>query len=692
MSGTSEQRGQLLEVFYSYAPEDEGFQRELAKHLTLLQRQGQIAGWHHRDISAGTDWAKETHEHLNSAQIILLLISTDFLASDYCYSVEMQRALERHEAREAHVIPIILRPVSWEGAPFSKLQMLPRESLPIMSKQWENRDEAWTHVVQELRKVIASLKTTIPIPSPAPAPRIWHVPYRRNPFFTGREDLLQQIHDRFTTSNSGNAVAISQPQAISGLGGIGKTQTSLEYANRYRRMYRTVLWVSASSKETLETELVALARVLGLPEQRDQQSIIAAVKAWLTEQRDWLLILDNADDLSMIRGYLPEGESTNGHILLTTRAQAVGSLAHKVEVEQMDPAEGALLLLRRVHLLTPETTLEQATIKAREEAQAIVAELGGLPLAIDQAGAYIEETGCSLAGYLDLYRSRRKELLQRRSTLPTDHPEPVATTWDLSFRLVEHANPAGAELLRLCAFLDPDAIAESLLTRGAEYLGDVLAPVVANPFAFNQAIEELRKFSLIRRNADAQVLSVHRLEQVVLKDAMPEEQQREWAERAVQVVNAAFPGERWQVVDHLLPHALACASLIEQYQLASPETAWLLDRTATYLQDRALYRQAEPLFQRALAIYKIALVPEHRDTAETLNNLALLYRVQGRYTEAEPLFQRALAICEKALDPDHPDTATILENYVLLLREMKREREAVPLEARAKAIHAKHRS
>ncbi|HZR44804.1 MAG TPA: hypothetical protein VFB12_32125 [Ktedonobacteraceae bacterium] len=102
-------------------------------------------------------------------------------------------------------------------------------------------------------------------------------------------------------------------------------------------------------------------------------------------------------------------------------------------------------------------------------------------------------------------------------------------------RLVEQANPAAADLLRLCAFLDPDAIAEPLLTEGAHYLGEVLAPVVADPFAFNQAIEELLKFSLIRRNAERQVLSVHRLVQAVLKDAMPEEQQRQWAEHAVQM-------------------------------------------------------------------------------------------------------------------------------------------------------------
>ncbi len=688
MSGPA---GQPIEVFYSYAHKDEALREELETHLSLLRRQGQISGWHNRNINAGTEWAQAIDEHLGTAQIILLLISADFLASDYCYSIEMQYALGRHEAGEVCVIPILLRPVSWEGAPFSRLQMLPRDNIPVVSPTWYSRDEAWTHVVQELRKVITSLKTTLSIPSSAPALRIWHVPYRRNPLFTGREDLLQQIRDCFTASKSGKTVALSQQQAISGLGGIGKTQTALEYAYRYRHEYRAVLWISAASKETLETELVTLAGVLGLPQQpgQDQPAIIAAVKAWLTGQADWLLILDNADDLSMVAAYLPQGDAANSHILLTTRAQAVGHLAYKVQVEQMDLAEGALLLLRRIHILTPEATLEQASSKAQEEAQAIVAELGGLPLAIDQAGAYIEETGCSLAGYLDLYRLRHKDLLQRRSTLPSDHPEPVATTWDLSFRLVEQANPAAADLLRLCAFLDPDAIAEPLLTEGAHALGEVLAPVVADPFAFNQAIEELLKFSLIRRNAERQILSVHRLVQAVLKDAIPEKQQRQWVEHAAQVVNAAFPTERWQAVDHLLTHALVCATLIEQYQLESSQAARLLDRTATYLQDRALYREAEGLFQHALTMREKVLGLDHPSTSTALNNLALLYLDQGRDAEAESLFQRSLAIKEKALDPDHPRTAATLDNLAQLYYAQGRDAEAESLFQRSLAIKEK---
>jgi len=122
-----------VEVFYSYAHEDEAFRTTLEKHLSLLRRQGVITAWHDRHILPGTDWAQAIDEHLESASVILLLISADFLASDYCYGVEMQRALERHQANEARVVPILLRPVDWHGAPFAHLQALPTDVKPITS-------------------------------------------------------------------------------------------------------------------------------------------------------------------------------------------------------------------------------------------------------------------------------------------------------------------------------------------------------------------------------------------------------------------------------------------------------------------------------------------------------------------------------------------------------------------------------
>ncbi|MGK7885009.1 MAG: toll/interleukin-1 receptor domain-containing protein [Crocosphaera sp.] len=145
-----------IEVFFSYSHKDESLRDKLANHLKLLERQGVISAWYDRDITAGTEWKGQIDEHLESAQVILLLISADFLASDYCYDIELKRAMERHELGEARVIPIILRDVDWKGATFGKLQALPKNAKPITS--WDNEDEAFTNVAKGIRKAVDQLK------------------------------------------------------------------------------------------------------------------------------------------------------------------------------------------------------------------------------------------------------------------------------------------------------------------------------------------------------------------------------------------------------------------------------------------------------------------------------------------------------------------------------------------------------
>ncbi len=313
-----------FDVFISYSHHDQELSKELGKHLSNLRRQNVITSWYDGDISPGTEWKPQVMEHLDNATIILLLISADFMDSDFCYSLEMTQAIARHDADQARVIPIILRPTDWKGAPFAKLKVL-----------------------------------------------------RRNPFFTGREYLITHLHDYLHATK---ATTLTQAQAISGLGGIGKTQIAIEYAYRCRDDYRAVLWARAATRDTLIADFQAIAAMLDLPEQKvaDQSMVIAAVKRWLISHSGWLLILDNADDVEMASDFLPLGG--DGHILLTTRAQAVGSIANSIEVEKMESAEGMLLLLRRARILVSDGLLNQATEADRERAKAIFVALDGLPL------------------------------------------------------------------------------------------------------------------------------------------------------------------------------------------------------------------------------------------------------------------------------------------------------------------------
>ncbi|MGB3493105.1 MAG: AAA-like domain-containing protein [Elainellaceae cyanobacterium] len=150
---------ETVDVFFSYSHRDEKLRDKLALHLAMLQRQDVIRSWHDRKISAGTEWAQEIDDKLNSAGIILLLVSDHFLASDYCYDVEMKRAIERHDAGEAIVVPIILKPVDWSGAPFGKLQAFPKDAKPVT--KWSNRDEAFLNIARGIREAAQALLTQL---------------------------------------------------------------------------------------------------------------------------------------------------------------------------------------------------------------------------------------------------------------------------------------------------------------------------------------------------------------------------------------------------------------------------------------------------------------------------------------------------------------------------------------------------
>src|SRR5260221_6315244 len=214
-----------IEMFVSYAREDEQLRRELEKQLSILKREGSLTFWTDRQIIAGEEWAQEIDKHLNTAHIILLLISPDFLASSYCYSIEMQRALERHKSGEAYVIPIILRPVLWQQTPFGTLQALPSGAEPITSRRWYNRDEALLDVVLGIRRVIeefirpASSKTP-PVAPTQPKPQT----YKLSQVFlkSGVPHVTFVEHEEFQSLK----LALDQPGrgiVIEGPSGVGKT-------------------------------------------------------------------------------------------------------------------------------------------------------------------------------------------------------------------------------------------------------------------------------------------------------------------------------------------------------------------------------------------------------------------------------------------------------------------------------------
>ncbi|HYY57088.1 MAG TPA: TIR domain-containing protein, partial [Pyrinomonadaceae bacterium] len=243
------QTAEPVEVFYSYSHKDERLRNKLDNHLSLLQRQGLIKEWHDRMIEAGGDWENEINEHLDTARIILLLVSDDFIASDYCYSIEMERALERHQNEEARVIPIILRPVDWESSPFAKVQALPKDGKAVT--QWKNRDEAFKNIAQGIRKIIEGFKPKPPASSTTtfiPRPPVVGFVARRDE--QGR-DIVERLKEELAQPGS-------QLLTLSGPGGIGKTTLAAEAARALKEVFGgRIVWSSAEKRTdfTLSTLL-----------------------------------------------------------------------------------------------------------------------------------------------------------------------------------------------------------------------------------------------------------------------------------------------------------------------------------------------------------------------------------------------------------------------------------------------------
>ena len=672
---------QVTRIFTSCAEEDIAFLHELDRQLSGLKREGLVECYNRYGISPGIQWREKAKEHLNAADLILLLVSPSFVASDYCYGEDAVSAMALHNRGKTRVIPIIVRPIEWERLIFGGLESLPEGEAVSMRA---NKDEAFSNIVKGVKKVIDELRLKPPPPSENRPLPFWNVPYWRNLFFTGRQDVLADLQSTFSSPQTS-----LQVQALSGLAGVGKTQLAVEYSYRYANNYRAVLWVHADAPEILQSSFVELAEVLDLPEKSEvsQPLIVKAVKRWLQQNTRWLLIVDNLEDIDLLRDLVPSPHA--GQILVTTRSHRTGSIAHRIDLEPMPIDEGALLLLRRAKLLIPCASLNEASETDNIVAKKIAQAIHGLPLALDQAGAYIEETGRGLSDYASLYEQRSSPLLKRRGASGHDHPESVTTTFSLSFEKLKTLNPVAIELLEFCAFLHPDAIPEEMITGGASALPPLLSSAATDPLEFDRAIEDLLKFSFIQRKSDQNILIIHRLVQIVVKDGMSEERQREYVEQIVRVINTVFPSTEfstWTLCQSYLLQAEMVAKLIEQENTLLSEAAQLLCRVGNYLQQRALYDEAERLLLQASVMAEALVGLDHPTLIPILNTLARIYYLKGRYNQAEPLLLRSLALGEELLGIEHPNLGDTLNRLGRTYHKQGRYSEAELILERALAL------
>ena len=456
----------------------------------------------------------------------------------------------------------------------------------------------------------------------------------------GREDLLADLHTRLT----GGDGPVPRTVALCGFGGAGKTSVALAYAHRHLAEVGVAWQLAAETPTVLADGFGQLAAQLGARDVADTRDPVASVHGvFAAFPGEWLLIFDNAPDRASVEEFLPPAGP--GRVLITSQS-ALWSRGQALEVQVLDIGVAAGFLADRTG--DPD----------RQAAWDLADTLGGLPLALEQAAAYVQASGNSIAGYLGLFRQRRPDLLGRGE--PSGYSQTVATAWRLAFEDLQHAAPGAVGLLRLLAFCAPEAIPLRLLLqprpalagRLGQEVAPVLKPLLEDPLSAADAVAALRRYSLVTPAADGSV-SMHRLVQAVTADQMPAGLASQWRQAAAALVEAAIPGDpqlpaTWSTYAALVPHARAVLDL----------TSGGLWQIARYLGFSGSYPAARDLSRQIGDAYKQdeAFGPDHPETLAARRDLAGWTGRAGDAAGARDQFAALLPIIERVLRSEHPDT------------------------------------
>ncbi|KAF8465110.1 hypothetical protein BDZ91DRAFT_728791 [Kalaharituber pfeilii] len=544
---------------------------------------------------------------------------------------------------------------------------------------------------------------------------------RRNPDFVERECLLEQLAHEI---DEGRAAMNITQVVLHGMGGMGKTQIALEYVYRHHKDYSSVFWINASSEQTTKTSFIQImeqlieyhATLLDEPDYKhigsllgmagtldsvglfstekpeEEQHVIKAVKKWLTAKQNdkWLLVFDNLDDLESfdINDYIPSCDF--GTVIITSRRRGSTQGRRGLEVHQMQNLEAEKLLLTSARLDLGRLAPEECKF---EEAAAvtIVEKLGYLPLAIAQAGAYINIQQCLFSHYLREYEINANRLLSRKWKVGKDDRS-VFATWELSFNAIKNENPKAAELLSLCAFLDNNDICEEFLRRGMK--------LAINDTSLADSIHLLFSYSIAKRTEKYDSFNIHPLVHLCIRwklEMEPDEYQKIAIKAFLMVTSGiAVPEDRerevsdWIFERRNLPHVFAAERQMKILPLEKEESLAALDTLRKVYQDHGHYRKAEEMCKVILATreklgYEKSLGFDHQITLETVNNMAGVYEEQGKYSHALELYQRALAGYEKSLGVDHQSTLQTVSNVATVYMQQGKYSQALELYQRALA-------
>ncbi|KAL2822881.1 hypothetical protein BJX63DRAFT_426718 [Aspergillus granulosus] len=517
--------------------------------------------------------------------------------------------------------------------------------------------------------------------------------------FIGREDELSRIWEYLQPAILSRKVAI-----LHGLGGIGKTQLAIRFARDHKSDFTAIFWLNGKDRSAVVQALSScLPRILGqfknaeVTTKEDAEQRASQFLQWLSipENTCWLLIFDNIDQYCAPQDKTAMGydisqffpKSDHGSILITSRLERLTELGKSFPIQRLSTGNATQLLLRSAGYsngqnISPETSQDAVNLSNR---------LDGLPLAVVIAGAYMRETGTGIGKYLELYQDFWFELQSQSKPMRQYQHGNILQTWLVSYQEVQRRDPTAAALLLLLACFDNRDIWYELVKSSRGYTASPAwyEMAVKNEIAFKARMGTLLGFSLLESKQQEESYALHPVVQDwCLHVAGTRDTASLFNEIALVSVGNMVPRESNRdfanIQQRLLPHADHLVSRkIHYFPAKTNGLSGAFHNIGDLYCDRGKFKQAEAMYQQALAGKEDALGHDHVSTLDTVNNLGLLYSSQAKLKEAEKMYQRALTGYEKALGPDDTSTLQTVNNLGNLYRDQGKLKEAKEMYHRA---------